>query len=179
MKKNPKALRQGMRRAVPLILTVAWLVFMFANSMQTGEESGEQSKSALAWVLGLFSSLGLPISISELFLRKLAHFSEYALLGVLFSLDLWGFGLLARAKSKSRLLLTCLSAIPCCTLCALIDEFVIQRLTPGRGPSILDVLIDTAGAVTAALLVFGIVLLVRHARKKKHTTTCKTEKNML
>lgn len=179
MQKNPKALRQRMRRAVPLILTVAWLVFIFSNSMQSGEESGEQSKSALAWLLNLFSSLGLPISISELFLRKLAHFSEYALLGLFFSLDLWGFGLLARAESKSRLLLTCLSGIPCCTLCALVDEFVIQRLTPDRGPSITDVLIDTAGAAITALLVFGILLLVRHARKKKRATTCKNEKNML
>ena len=163
-----------------LYRTVLWslsvlgvLAFIYTNSLMPATVSDAQSGEVFSLVSQLFPFL------THHLVRKLAHFSEYALLGVLFSLDLWGFGLLARAKSKSRLLLTCLSEIPCCTLCALIDEFVIQRLTPGRGPSILDVLIDTAGAVTAALLVFGIVLLVRHARKKKHTTTCKTEKNML
>lgn len=170
MQKNPNHVRQIVRRAVPLVLTVAWLVFIFANSMQSGEKSGEQSKSALAWLLNLFSSLGLPISISELFLRKLAHFSEYALLGLLFSLDLLGFGFLSQDQKTPRVFLRCLAIIPCCTLCASIDEFVIQRLTPGRGPSLLDVLIDTAGATGAVLILFGILWqLRRKARFEKES----------
>ena len=163
MPKNIQKRNAILCRTVWLLLTVVWIAFIFANSMQTGEESGEQSQSALAWILELFSSIGLPISITELFLRKLAHFLEYALLGLLFSLDLKSFGLLTQTKKIPQQLLTCLTAVPCCTLCASVDEFLIQRLTPGRGPSITDVLIDTSGALSAALIFF----LARYILDKK------------
>lgn len=165
MQNHSRRIRHFLRRTIPLLLTVAWIVFIFANSMQTGEESGSQSKLALAWLVDIFSYLGIPISLSELFLRKLAHFSEYAILGLLLSFNLWSFNLLSPLKNALVLLGRCLWAIPAATLFALIDEFVIQRLTPGRGPSIFDVLIDTAGAAVAVLLFFFVFWLFQRSQR--------------
>jgi len=76
--------------------------------------------------------------------RKLAHFSEFALLGLLLR---WLFAMLQ----------TCIFpqlGIPLLAgfLVACVDE-IIQGFVPGRNPSFLDVGIDTAGVA------LGVVLL--------------------
>ena len=82
-------------------------------------------------------------------LRKLAHFTEFACLGALFS---WLFGML-RKKA--------IFALPCGFAAASIDE-TIQRFVPGRGPSFYDVLIDTSGVLMGILF-----LILGHAIYKK------------
>ncbi len=92
-------------------------------------------------------------------IRKLAHFSEFMLLGCLTAL-------LAAHLS------TCVSGLKAWVqwgapavlglLCAMLDE-ALQRFT-GRGPSLGDVLLDFAGALAGVLfartLIWGISLTV-------------------
>ena len=82
----------------------------------------------------------------EYLLRKLAHFSEYLLLGLLL------YALLRRKFSPA---VSALLAVMLAAGFALTDEWH-QLSVPGRDGNLRDVLIDTAGAFTGAVL--GCVL---------------------
>lgn len=77
-------------------------------------------------------------------IRKAAHFSEYALLAVLWVAPL---GFFSGIKGKKRLIITFFI----CVLYAVFDE-LHQLFVPGRDGNIRDVLIDTSGAVMGLLL---------------------------
>ena len=86
-----------------------------------------------------------------LIVRKLAHFSEYALLG--FSLMLH----IAQIQKKTAVRLPVLWAWGIGTLYAASDEFH-QGFVAGRGPSIVDVTIDSAGVIAGVLFLAWILL---------------------
>lgn len=74
-----------------LLLVIAVMVMIYCFSAQTGEESGAMSGRITRWVLSLVvpGFEDMPASeqedlreIAGLVVRKLAHFSEYALLGL-------------------------------------------------------------------------------------------------
>ena len=77
----------------------------------------------------------------ELIVRKCAHMGEYAVL----------FWLLAHALSVSGARHPARTALIVCALYAASDEFH-QCFSDGRGPSPIDVMIDTVGASIALLL---------------------------
>ena len=82
-------------------------------------------------------------------LRKLAHFTEFASLGVILT---WLTVLLSKPAGLS---LAAGFAAAC------IDE-TIQMFVPDRGPAFTDVLIDTSGVLTGLIL----LLLIRRWRRK-------------
>ena len=133
-------------------LLVLNVLFIWGNSLLPGTVSGAIShwvRDILAYIFqrepsGSDSGHGL--------LRKLAHFTEFACLGALFA---WLFTLIHKPV---------IIAMACGVSVAAIDE-TIQHFVPGRGPSVRDVLIDTAGALLGiGILVFGYKFI----KKKKH-----------
>ena len=122
---------------VLLLLNIA---FIWGNSLLPGEVSGAFSDWVKELLAELFANDALSASGGGL-LRKLAHFSEFAMLGVLFS---WLFGMLQKGRSWTAL---------CGFFTACVDE-TIQRFVPDRGPSIVDVGIDTCGVLAGMLLIF-------------------------
>ncbi len=124
-------------------LLVLNILFIWGNSLLPGSVSGAIShwvRDILAWILPGGSSN--PDSGHGL-LRKLAHLTEFACLGALFT---WLFSMTHKPV---------IFTIACGFSVAAIDES-IQRLVPGRGPSVRDVLIDTAGVLLGmVILVFG------------------------
>ena len=83
----------------------------------------------------------------HLVIRKMAHFTEFACLGLLLT---WQFGMIGEKKGH----LVCMPLF-CGMVAACVDE-TIQVFTPDRGPSLIDVWIDTAGvAVGITLLLIG------------------------
>lgn len=144
-------IRTDKRMRLCTALLICNLVFIWGNSLLPGEVSGAFS----AWVKGLLASL-FPSdhddAISGGLLRKVAHFTEFACLGMCLG---WLFGMLQKGK---------LLPFGCGVLAASIDE-TIQRFVPDRGPSIKDVCIDSAGVLT------GLVLLyLGHSYLKKRST---------
>ena len=120
-----------MKKRILSVLIVLNLVLIWGNSLMTGADSGAISGGVLAF-LGRF----LPVLLTEAghtFLRKAAHFSEIALLGLLYC----GRHRLARQETPLHLMGFGL-AVAC------IDE-TIQIFTPGRASSLIDVWIDTSG----------------------------------
>ena len=155
------------------IATVLWIAFIFANSAKSGIESGADSNSVTDWLNQTVGEILPSFHVSGFFIRKMAHFLEFALLSLLFSLDLSLLFSLRAAESVKRLSLALL-AIPASAVIAMTDE-IIQRFSPGRGPSVKDVLLDTAGAAFAALIFFGTLCLLLWKRRNKTKATCKMQ----
>lgn len=153
--------------ALSLLLVIAVMVMIFCFSAQNGEQSGAMSGRLTTWVLNLIipdfenfspeqqeairSTVGLII-------RKLAHFSEYALLG--FSLILH----IAQVQKKITVRLPLLWAWGIGTLYAATDEFH-QGFVAGRGPSIVDVMIDSLGVIVGIMLL--LLILLRHRKRSE------------
>jgi len=128
------------------------LAVIWGNSLVTGEDSGNLSGGIMEWINSIVGLDEAGAEILHLFIRKAAHFTEFACLGVLLS---WR-GLLTgeRHKVTYPALLAMAAAV--------VDES-IQLITPDRGPSLTDVWIDTSGAVTGILL----LILGHHLIKKR------------
>jgi VanZ family protein len=78
----------------------------------------------------------------EVLLRKLAHFTEYAVLTALWWRALRGFGVRAPIRTAMAI-----------SLCYAATDEYHQTFVDGRHGTPVDVLIDLAGMTTAALLI--------------------------
>lgn len=143
-------------------LLAAVLIFFF--SAQEGPESAELSQGVTLQVAKVVCPdyPKLPKAQQRSFLqelglvvRKCAHFSEYALLGFCLAAYL-------RLKRWEKPRLTALPlAWGIATLYACTDE-LHQMFVSERGPAVLDVLIDSGGALTGVLIaLLGMLLLAR------------------
>lgn len=146
-----------------LVASVLWALFIFSNSLQTGESSGEMSGSVTEAINKLLGAISPSLEVTHRFVRKAAHFCEFGVLSTLVSFTLYFFF----AKSDKREL-WCLLSIPISALVAACDE-TIQLFVDGRGGSVVDVLIDTSGACAAALIFLGITLIMKLHNKRTKT----------
>lgn len=149
---------------VLIIAIVLTVVFIFSNSLKPKDQSLEDSNM----VGGFISSLFPPESdigkfILE-YIRKIAHFTEYGLLGIEAALFIIFF-------FKKRIA-TALLSFNFSLVVAVIDES-LQYLSD-RGPSISDVWIDVGGFAFFTLLTYGIAfavyLIVSRIGKKSNKT---------
>ena len=143
---------------LPLLL---WLAVIFTMSTRAG--SDQHTISALEYLLRLIPGAMRHISPEQIgaidfAVRKSAHFTEYFILGALFSR--WYRTCSARVR-RSVPTLSWLSA----TLYAASDEFH-QIFVAGRTPKLTDVAIDSAGALAAVLIYAMIVRRRRDAEKE-------------
>jgi VanZ family protein len=138
------------RRYLIVGLWLVWMVAIFYFSTQSWG-----STETKAWVKGLLSATGLSApqvvstaGLDELnfVIRKLAHFTEYA---VLTALGYWAWtkGILQSAQVAIRY--TLLGSI----LFAISDEFH-QRFEIGRTSLLTDVFIDSLGVSVVAVLLY-------------------------
>lgn len=148
-----------------LILTVLWVGFIFSNSLRNGVESGNQSHTVHEIVNEVSEQLGIEEPISEGDLRTLAHFGEFAVLGLLLCGNLLCFGLTDLKQRIQKDILYFSSLIPICFTVALIDEF-IQKFSDGRASQWEDVLIDTLGGLLATLLFATVFVIIKAIQAK-------------
>lgn len=126
-------------------------LLIWGNSMRTSTQSAQQSGSLLAFLTPWLTALGIQPEGFHTILRKLAHFSEYGLLGVLWTMELW----LGPHREKRR---GAMERLSFCMLTAFLDE-TIQLFVPGRSGEIRDVWIDTAGAWTGIVITTCLVCI--------------------
>ena len=117
---------------------------MWAHSLVQGPQSSFESGLVVSLIRPIFETLGVTdVDAMTFVVRKGAHFSEYAVLGVL----AWGL-FRARLRERGR------APFPAAFLVALVpacDEG-IQLLVPGRSGQLGDVMIDLAGVCFGVLL---------------------------
>ena len=153
---------QKKRKALRLILfwalAVGWIAVLFFFSGQTAAESGRLSGALADFVRGIFPFNRVPPDQLEHVLRKLAHFSIFALEGFLLCLAL-------TESFRDKTAGAVLSVIACTGLAAANE--LHQMFSEGRSCEGRDVLIDTGGAllgVGAALLLLWIIRRWKRAR---------------
>ena len=130
------------RFLICLAAVLLWIAFIFCRSLQPADMSTLESK----WVLALLRRL-IPFKLTEHFIRKLAHFTEFAVLGVL-------AGTLFGGRCQ-HLWTGFLFAVMTGVITALCDE-TIQLFVTGRAGQIPDVWIDVAGATAGAVIALSV-----------------------
>lgn len=132
------------KKRLCLVLIIANMAFIWGNSLLSAEVSSAIS-DFVQWVLGwFFSGQNTQQAGGSGLLRKVAHLTEFACLGLL-----WCRWLLLSGKSPW------LGFVPgICTAC--VDE-TIQCFVPDRGPRVTDVVIDLFGFA----LGIGTMLLIQ------------------
>ena len=129
-------------RYLPLL---AWIVFIsFASTSEfSGENTSRIIRPLVLWLFPHTSEETL--AVVHVVVRKIAHFSEYFVLGLLAART---FSTSSKELLRRRWFILCLSLI---ILYSLVDEYH-QSFVPSRTPSIFDSMIDTLGGLTALLL---------------------------
>ena len=158
-------------RVLCLILTVAWLCVIFGNSTDSGEQSSEKSGAVHEIVNEVAQSVGIREEITESAIRTSAHFSSFAILSVLLCFDISLFFSLSPASPLTARFALLGAALPISAALAAIDEW-IQSFSPGRATELLDVGVDTLGAL-CGLCTFALCFLllrafaIRRAQKRE------------
>lgn len=139
---------------------IAVMIFIFSMSSANAAESSQMSNSLLLKIAEITG-----IEISSHFIRKAAHFSEFAFLAFLLTNAVF-----ATFKKKKAGIIS----FPCACLYAVTDE-LHQLFSEGRACSVKDMLIDSSGALLGAVL-FSIIILiyVKHTERKKENGSFKT-----
>ena len=155
------------RRLILPALLVSQMCFIFIMSSFGHNSSDAQSNLFVDFIAQNFPHVrhGLEnnlISLSTLIflVRKTAHFTEYAILGSLFFLNLRNtpLGLIKHPLATSILF----SFLYACT-----DE-IHQIFVPGRSAQFRDVLIDTLGASFGAIITYLIIKLFTKIKAHSH-----------
>ena len=146
-----------------LFLTLCTMAMIFYFSSENGKESGAASEGVTAFLVRLFSGKEMSelsekaLATISLVIRKLAHFSEFFLLGV------FSGGFIRSYKMKKWLHFALPSAF--CLAYAAFDG-CHQLFVSGRSGSVRDVMIDFSGSLAAGLA----LMLIAHIIKKKNTS---------
>lgn len=150
-------------RIVLLILLFGTFYIIFGFSSQDGEESGGISSRVTEFILEKSNTYknieenrqDEIFERTEKIIRKIAHFSIYALVGFL----LMGLVSTFKLKEKNRILISLILGV----LYATSDE-IHQLFSPGRSAQITDVYIDTLGILVG---IFIILLFIKIFEKIK------------
>ncbi len=144
-KKNPGIIK---------VLIALTLCFIWGNSLMPASVSGAISgwvKDVLNAILGGASIQGVP---GDGLLRKIAHASEFAVLGMVLAL-------LKKKGNKTKV-----SLLAICGLGAAFVDETIQLFVVGRSGQIKDAWIDIAGFGIGVLLVSLIASIVQKRKMK-------------
>lgn len=146
---------------IPVLLT---MVMIYWFSAQNGAASGNLSGNLTRGLLGLFLDLEAmePAALERLLytagtvIRKLGHFTEFAILGFFLQLHIRQVG--KRCPIRGEVLLAWGAGIAY----AISDE-LHQGFVGGRHPAVTDVLIDSCGVLAG----IGLLLLLMRLVLKK------------
>ena len=138
-------------RVVFTAALIACIMFIFRNSLENGAQSSARSQAVMQLVNGALAKVHLG-PLSEHLIRKLAHFSEFALEGFLLMLCI-------RVYTKHFVRHMSWPLLGGMTT-ALMDE-TIQLHSLNRTSSVVDVWIDMSGVVAGLLFALIILLIVR------------------
>lgn len=159
-------MQKNVLRGILIVLLLCTFYIIFGFSSQDGEKSGGISKRITDFILEKSSKYNsLEISEkkqvnkrTERVIRKIAHFSIYTLVGFLLMALLSTY---ENIKRKNKIYISTMLGISY----AISDE-IHQSFTPGRGPKITDVFIDSLGVFFGIIVILLIVEIINIKNKK-------------
>ena len=163
MKDNMKI---NILRIIFLILLIGTFSIIFGFSSQDAKKSSGVSRKITETITKPIKSIQEKpklqkeqiLDVVESIVRKLAHFSIYTLVGILLMALFKTYNL----KEINRVYYSLILGI----IYASSDE-IHQAFTPGRGPLVTDVIIDTMGVLLGILLVILTVKVYTNYKEKK------------
>ncbi len=135
------------------ILVILYIYFIFSNSFMSANASNHMSYGVTYKIMNVLEYFGLTadFDIFHHYIRKLAHFSEFALLGFLINISIHISPLL-----KNKFINFCIFwlGVP------FADE-MIQKLSDGRSSQFTDMVIDASGFLFGAFIAYIFVLIIK------------------
>lgn len=135
------------------LLVAAYIWFIFQNSLMVAETSSALSTKVTYFLLNHMNRFGLYADFHTFhhYVRKLAHFSEFAGLGFLVTLAMHVCPLF---KSRFLNFTLFLVAVP------VMDE-TIQQFVDGRSSEYFDMLIDGGGFLAGGFVCYVLILILK------------------
>lgn len=159
-------------RIVLTVLCALVYVWIFSNSLKTGEASSSQSQAVTDAVQDVVGSIAPESGIANATgdeyqklhnnIRTLAHFSEFLLLGFLLASCCVSY---TQRKTWFILPASLLVVTP------VFDEF-LQTLTKDRAMEFFDVVVDMVGGFLGFSIAIGLIVLILHIHKNKQKKEC-------
>lgn len=144
------------RKIISWLLVILWMGLIFYLSHQPAVESANLSSGIMERILVLIDRVIVGLKIDPNYfhftIRKSAHFFAYFILGILVINALKSSGLTGLRHFLIGLVI--------CILFAISDE-VHQLFIPGRAGQVMDVVIDTTGAIAGICGYLGLEKLLR------------------
>ena len=145
------------KRVLFLIMLVIAFYVIFNFSAQNGEDSGTLSEKVTRFIVEIISKIKtMDISRKVYYIqklhpivRKLAHFSIYTAVGF----SIMGFMCTFDIRNIFKVIISLSVGI----IYAISDE-IHQYFIPGRGPSIIDVGIDSFGVLTGIFILVTLIV---------------------
>lgn len=147
-----------MKRIILPVLTVSLMGFIFFESSLPAESSAQQS----SFIANLLGDLATPEGI--FWIRKAAHFTEYAVLGLLLGLLFERLALRRIESPPRRVLIRKMLAFFTGAVYGVSDE-IHQIFVFGRSCELRDIGIDAAG-VLFGVLIASLILFLQERRRK-------------
>lgn len=136
---------------IHFLTTILIMAFIFFQSALSGDVSGAES----GFIVDLITRiLDTDPETASFVVRKLAHFTEYMILGIFLALD--AVDIAGRREAENSTFLLWLIPFIIGTLYAVTDE-LHQSFVPGRSCEVRDMMIDAAGVAVGALITIRIV----------------------
>lgn len=147
------------KRKLPWLPVILWMMVIFYLSSQTANDSNNLSMGLTRRIYDVISVFipSLEIDFFNHIIRKNAHFIAYFILGILSTNALYLNGIYNKRAFSIGLSISVIYAIT--------DE-IHQLFVPGRAGRMLDVLIDSSGALVGIIL---YILLFKLIDKKRRT----------
>ena len=148
-----------MKRAIYAIFVISILIIIYTFSSQSSSDSNKLSKSIINGSIEIYKVVShkevnnmTVINKYNVYLRKIAHFTEFFLLAIFI------FLLLDTTNINKKTII----CILVCFAFACLDE-VHQYYNGSRDPRMLDVIIDTCGSITSLIVLQKFKII-----EKKH-----------
>lgn len=152
-------------KILKIILIIIWMIAIFIFSSQKGTESGNTSRKFTIAIIQIITGKNLALEDPfvegiQLFIRKLAHFTIYAIGGFL----IMNYAYTTEKTMKQKMLYS----ITFGAGYAITDE-IHQFFVSGRSAQILDIGIDTAGVIIGVLIYLTLRKLIELVIDKNNT----------
>ena len=151
-------------RPVFLIFAVIWMIIVFIFSSQPADTSQNTSLNLTKRIVNVFFNNKSSIEKEQItekldpYIRKLAHFTLYAIGGILIANYINTYNI----KDKNKIIYSiCIGATYACT-----DEFH-QLFVEGRSGQLTDVLIDSLGVATGVCIFLCVITIFKKLKDKK------------
>ncbi|WP_163538620.1 VanZ family protein [Gracilibacillus sp. YIM 98692] len=147
-----------MYKIISWMLVVVWMVFIFYLSHQPAVDSNQLSTNVTEEIIEKVEKVRQDNNwnIPEMnhIVRKYAHFLVYFVLGILV-MHAYNSSGFSKRKATVAAFITCLGY-------AISDEFH-QRFIDGRGSQVMDVIIDSGGAIIGIIVWFFLYKIIKRS----------------